>query len=401
MSVLEVNRAQQSTTSNAHNLNTLPSHGNGRQLHHGVLASERTSPGRTSVKRVISELQANFSKKSTAQCAFASAADKSDLSTSGETQRIAHVLHVPRPVNSKSTPVTKNMDSDTSFEKLTNCKARPNRVAIATTVSVSTCPSCGSENVTSSPSIGGARRSASFQQLHHATANANRSSCLGCVPSSVPDPVYRSQSFTYKCHDNYDSSDKMFDCDCSSCLICNKHYKKKYQQLHQQHRERENHRIRREPLKKVKKRPTRNTGMSRSFAGIDTVANHRITSDPNHCSSIWCTRTKYQPPQLTTNYRPSPYRQIRQKPSSFDFRWPPTHTKPYHERKDTHNLLAMSSSADYRFWDVEEWRAQMKREKARQKEKAVLMVVSAIGIIVFICVSYFGTLLFLRVTRLP
>ena len=56
---------------------------------------------------------------------------------------------------------------------------------------------------------------------------------------------------------------------------------------------------------------------------------------------------------------------------------------------------------NYRFWDVEEWRAQIKREKAKREERKALIIVSAVGIIVFICVSYFGTLLFLRVTRLP
>lgn len=56
---------------------------------------------------------------------------------------------------------------------------------------------------------------------------------------------------------------------------------------------------------------------------------------------------------------------------------------------------------NYRFWDVEEWRAQIKREKAKSKERKALMIVSAVGIIIFICVSYFGTLLFLRVTKLP
>ena len=53
-----------------------------------------------------------------------------------------------------------------------------------------------------------------------------------------------------------------------------------------------------------------------------------------------------------------------------------------------------------RFWDVDQWRNKLRKERLRKKERNVLMVVSSIAIIVFIGISYFGTILFLRLTRL-
>lgn len=53
-----------------------------------------------------------------------------------------------------------------------------------------------------------------------------------------------------------------------------------------------------------------------------------------------------------------------------------------------------------RFWDVEQWRNKLRKERLRKKERNVLMIVSSIAIIVFIGISYFGTILFLRLTRL-
>lgn len=53
-----------------------------------------------------------------------------------------------------------------------------------------------------------------------------------------------------------------------------------------------------------------------------------------------------------------------------------------------------------RFFDVEQWRNKLRKERLRRKERNVLMVVSSIAIIVFIGISYFGTILFLRLTRL-
>jgi amino acid permease len=63
--------------------------------------------------------------------------------------------------------------------------------------------------------------------------------------------------------------------------------------------------------------------------------------------------------------------------------------------------MSPSLRNNYRFWDIDEWREQMKRDRAKKSERRALMTVSALGIIVFICVSYFGTLLFLRITKLP
>jgi hypothetical protein len=56
---------------------------------------------------------------------------------------------------------------------------------------------------------------------------------------------------------------------------------------------------------------------------------------------------------------------------------------------------------NYRYWDVDEWRAQVRRQKAKKKERRALLTVCVVGIIVFIAVSYFGTLLFLRITKFP
>ena len=56
---------------------------------------------------------------------------------------------------------------------------------------------------------------------------------------------------------------------------------------------------------------------------------------------------------------------------------------------------------NYRFWDIDDWRAQVRRQKVKRKERRTLLTVCVVGIIVFIAVSYFGTLLFLRITKFP
>lgn len=81
---------------------------------------------------------------------------------------------------------------------------------------------------------------------------------------------------------------------------------------------------------------------------------------------------------------------------------PPLHPPPplppplFHSHPDAKNKMS-----NYRYWDVDEWRAAVRREKAKKKERRALLTVCAVGIIVFIAVSYFGTLLFLRITKFP
>lgn len=318
-------------------------------------AKEPAAP--TTVKRVISELQANlhFGKKCerTPICL-----DKSD-ETSGETTGREPSRLLRTSAERKMLP-----DSDSSFPLEKQRRA-------VTTVSVSTCPSCGSENVSCTPSSG-PRRSSSFQQL----VPPRPTGCTGCIRPAPPPPVYRSQSFSFKCPEYYEPEKKldMLDCNANGCTACAKQHKAK--KLYQQHR------VRRDPLKKPKKRP-RNSGVSRSFGGVDAAHRFRSVEQLHRCDNDWCSRNKY-----SSHHQLSPCR-------------PPRWSAKAYEAARKESMEPLPRTPDYRFWDVEEWRAQMKRDKAREKERAVLMVVSAIGIIVFICVSYFGTLLFLRVTKLP
>ena len=89
--------------------------------------------------------------------------------------------------------------------------------------------------------------------------------------------------------------------------------------------------------------------------------------------------------------------------------------QPHHHPHRHHNVIDRSRSFhvttgnpdldsklnNYRFWDIDEWRAQVRRQKVKRKERRTLLTVCVVGIIVFIAVSYFGTLLFLRITKFP
>ncbi|KAI1296896.1 hypothetical protein HDE_05090 [Halotydeus destructor] len=401
----------------------------------GVSSNLKTSSvgrERTSVKQVISELQANFTgpafalggaKGNSEQVNQGNIVSNNNNSYTGGKKRDQHNHHhqhhrPPPPLHSDHQVVhhqldksddtstgtrrvllnsSKNMiESDSSFEKQSQLPT------VTTTVSVSTCPSCGSENVSSSPSASTsahrtkARRSASFQQLNPVSVHRKYSSCDGCHRTAQ---VYRSHSFTsYKCPD-YDSDkqqhkvDMLLKCDCGACRVRHKKLQaKKYQHAN-------NGRNRREPMKK-KRSKHRNGQMSRSFSGLTG------TEHLHQCSSVWCTKNKLVPPSATATVKPilatgSAYKSQPLSPWVPPLDGPRKKSGHGHQHHQHHHRLSMPSSADYRFWDVEDWRAQMKREKAREKEKAILMLVSAIGIIVFVCVCYFGTLLFLRVTKLP
>lgn len=338
-----------------------------------AVGSAGAGANRTSVKRVVSELEgkvnwnpnfascgeanfrdshlntrplyANNNKKD--QRLVASFLDRSDETTSADNSR-GRLL---------SSSTTKTMlDSDSSFQEKRKSRG------ITTTVSVSTCPSCGSENVSSSPSTSttaatssGARRSQSFQQVNSAAVatRPHYTRCEGCI-RPPPAPIYRSHSFTsFKCPD-YDSDvrrEVMPDCDCTSCRIA-RHKRKVHNQCSgvfassKIYAPRAPHRGRaREPLKKKKSK--RNSAVSRSFAGIDSdrlVGGYHRRH--HHCSSVWCTQNKYGSGAALAA---APV--IRPFPSSclkpFNNAWPSG--KGFY-KTDISHISRFPSSTEYRFW---------------------------------------------------
>jgi hypothetical protein len=51
-------------------------------------------------------------------------------------------------------------------------------------------------------------------------------------------------------------------------------------------------------------------------------------------------------------------------------------------------------------WDVEQWRRKLRKQRLKRKERNVLMLVLSVAILLFIGISYFGAILFIRTTRM-
>lgn len=51
-------------------------------------------------------------------------------------------------------------------------------------------------------------------------------------------------------------------------------------------------------------------------------------------------------------------------------------------------------------WDVEQWRRKLRKQRLKRKERNILMVVLSVAILLFVGISYFGAILFIRTTRM-
>lgn len=413
-----------------------------------------TSATGAKVKRVINELEANFNSIREKESTSVVAVNASHFHQRKE-QPVQHSVHQQTTIPLKtswttSTPVTTqvhatqtsvaesprilsfktipvpsipkaamNMDSDSSFH------GKP--IVPLTTVSVSTCPSCGSENVSSTSN--GARRSASFQHLTTSKVNCNGHN--RCDPYSNPrhhssskllpsmNNVHRSRSFNCNLATSVpnmepDASSNSCDCHCK-CLVCRgrqtkrqtpNRYTSHYQHLnHHQYQPITNYR--RHKQGKKRKQP--------SFRHSSV---YPLTLDPISLEKQWnsyccqgcvssgsnTTTSNLIHPRCTGGQGMSSYFPLPRKSSSYQLHHDDSILNPISNHRTWKAEKRLNSSGiyrDYRYWDVDEWRAQLKKERAKRKERAALMAVSALGIIIFICVSYFGTLLFLRITKLP
>lgn len=411
------------------------------------------------VKRVINELEANFNsirdKESTATVAvnfshFNQRKDpiqqtvqqqsttipfKTSWVTTTPVTTQAHATQTsipesPRTLSFKTVPVPSmpkaaiNMDSDSSFHE------KP--VVPLTTVSVSTCPSCGSENVSSTSN--GARRSASFQHLTTSKVNCNGHN--RCDPYSNPhnlhstskllpsmNNVHRSRSFNCNLTTSVpnlepDVSSNSCDCHCK-CMICRgrtnhktrqtpNRYTSHYQHLnHHQYQPIGNYR-RHKQAKKRKQPSFRHSSVYPLT--LDPILLEKQHHWNNYCcqecvsSGSNTTTSNLIHPRCNGQGMSSSYFPLTRKSSSYQLHHDDSLINPISTHRTWKGEKRLNSSGiyrDYRYWDVDEWRAQLKKERAKRKERAALMAVSALGIIIFICVSYFGTLLFLRITKLP
>lgn len=424
-------------------------------------ASAGTSTG-VKVKRVINELEANFNsirEKESSSAVTVNAFRKEQpnqhqpqvaqqnqtpLKTSWTTSTPVTSTQVhatqtsvpefPRTLSFKTIPVPSthkaamNMDSDSSFHE-----QKP--VVPLTTVSVSTCPSCGSENVSSTSN--GARRSASFQHLTTSKVNCGTHNNR-CDPYSNPSHhhttskllpnlsnVHRSRSFNCNLATSVpnlepDASSNSCDCHCK-CLVCRgrqikarptaSRYTSHYQHLnHHQYQPIGNYR--RYKQGKKKKQPSFRHSSVYPL-NLDPIALEKQGAwSGNYCcqgcaastGSNTTTSNLIDPRCIGQGMSSSSYFALPRKSSAYQLHHDDSLINPISNRHRTWKEKQFNSSGiyrDYRYWDVDEWRAQLKKERAKRKERAALMAVSALGIIIFICVSYFGTLLFLRITKLP
>ena len=311
--------------------------------------------------------------------------------TDAPTQTECEIVESTIETNKRLTRSTVNlMDSDSSVVR-DKSHSEPQ---VVTTVSVSTCPSCGTENVSSE----GTKRSSSFQHLLRNSPRVMKTSKHSCHnqvasrlnASSNLDKLMppRSQSFQVISRNQPSCMMTGPICPCScNCIECVQRSRKNVIRAKRVKRKRHtSHR----PMKS-------STGDSRYLSiyppGVPLAKHYWIpaetrgkdTAAPVDCSI--CYKNSCQPiSTINEGYTNGGYTNGLLSSS-------------------TRNIFTTNSSVkpalrNYRYWDIDEWRAQIKREKAKNKERRALAMVCALSILIFISISYFGTILFLRVTKL-
>ena len=343
----------------------MPQH---ERQHKVALDSTHDATPSTSVKKVISELEATLGlrsggynlpldRKASASLATDERVIASRLFTCKTDVRTQTDREVPEARLLNSSRMTQPrfaMESDSSFHD-----SRP--VHPLTTVSVSTCPSCGSENVSSESHP--TKRSASFHHLLHSKRHTSSSSASKLSPNADTSHLLRSQSFTFT------AAGKEAACGCHCrCTRPARHASRGD--------------VGRSRKTRKKKSDTR-LRHSSSNRCLTLYPDHLWPSHAGVATGAPCTHCKFRVP-FEANPMPRPLM---------------SGLRPPLDRSRSFADLGLRSN--YRFWDIDEWREQVKRDQAKKRERRSLIIVSAFGIIVFICVSYFGTLLFLRVTKLP
>lgn len=334
------------------------------QRQHKVFDSRTTVTPSTSVKKVISELEATLGLRnnqndrkagsSQQRCAAPPEATsltrfsnpKTDVRTQTDREIPETITHGP----TSRLPCT--MESDSSFHE--NFKPVPP----LTTVSVSTCPSCGSENVSSECQP--TKRSASFQHLLQTSSKVRP--CHVSAPKLSHNNIdtnhlLRSQSFTF----NVAGEDS---CHCRCPYPARSAHRTDVGRSKKLRKKKSSREVRHRPL-----------GESRCLS---------IYPD-----NYWSPYHAPHPGARTNCYPSCSHKAMPCRPSARV------------DRSCSFVHMTPGLRNNYRYWDIDEWREQLKRDQAKKSERRALMTVSAIGIIVFICVSYFGTLLFLRITKLP
>lgn len=331
------------------------------------------TPSSTSVKRVVSELEATFGLRNKNWASDRNTSAACHRSDETSNTRYFNLKTDVRTQTDREIPETVTigptsrlphaiMESDSSFNDCKQPVPPPNPHA---KVTVSTCPSCGSENVSSESHP--TKRSASFQ---HLLQNSRGRQCHVSVSKLSPhldtNHLLRSQSFTFAGA----GDDSCENCHCR--------------------------------CPRLARTTARNDGMRnkkfRKKKSSRAEGRHRPLGDSRYLSIY---PDQYWPPlhAQIRHPRPACYTHCKHKVTAYD----PVPHRPTVRVDRSRSFVDMSPTLrnNYRFWDIDEWREQMKRDRAKKSERRALMTVSALGIIVFICVSYFGTLLFLRITKLP
>lgn len=305
---------------------------------------------------------------------------RSDAPTQTECEIVESTVETNKRVNRSTTNL---MDSDSSVLR----EKSHSEPQVLTTVSVSTCPSCGTENISSE----GTKRSSSFQHLLHNSPrvikatkhschnDANKVTQASKFDKSMPP---RSQSFQVISRNQASCMMRGPICSCQcNCIECVQRSRKGV--------------IR---AKRVKRKRHTSHRLMKNSAGDSRYLSIYPPGVPVS-KTYWLPETRKEPVDCSICFKNScqPISTINDVYNSNGF-------SNGIISSPNRNIFSTSSVKpvlrNYRYWDIDEWRAQIKREKAKNKERRALAMVCALSILIFISISYFGTILFLRVTKL-
>ncbi|XP_053214658.1 uncharacterized protein LOC128397910 [Panonychus citri] len=250
------------------------------------------------------------------------------------------------------------------------------------TVTVSTCPSCGSENV--DPCLKSSLSSASSSSTsspHHRYSN-ELSSSKKWKSYSRPEMInskssYRSSPYKIKSH-----------CTNSSFKQSSRHHGHSHHHHHHGHHH--NHGHHRLNTRSSSKKHSLSSELemirSKSKSKRDRYSCSKLSSinDSGRCHV--CKQVGHDESRLHSfNQRSSSSSTIKGTDCPYSL------TKSNYD--DDHLMSHLC--------DIDSWHRRRKRETLKKKERAIIAILSIIAILIFIAMSYFGTILFLRITTMP
>uniref|UniRef100_T1KHA3 Uncharacterized protein n=1 Tax=Tetranychus urticae TaxID=32264 RepID=T1KHA3_TETUR len=238
------------------------------------------------------------------------------------------------------------------------------------TVTVSTCPSCGSENV--DPNLKSHRRYST--ESYHQTGQQSNKWKSYSRPEIMSKSSHRSSPYKIKSN-----------CNNSSFKQSSRHHHSHHHHGHHYG----HHRLMNRPSKKhslaseldmirKKSKSKRDRYCSKSSS---TRINSNDLRDAGRCHIC-----KHDEDNRLSGLYPSIGATGLGRTSKTDC--------PYSLAYDDDHLMS-------HLCDIDSWHRRRKRETLKKKERAIIAILSIVAVLIFIAMSYFGTILFLRITTMP